>query len=63
MFTTAGEYVGLLALSGYHVFLPSYPTGQFVSSACSTHYPSLVPFLSSSPTHLQQLYTTTEHQL
>ena len=29
MFTTAGEYIGLLVLSGCHVLLPSYPTGQF----------------------------------
>ena len=63
MFTTAGEYVGLLALSGYHVLLPSYPTSQFVSPASPTHYPSPVPFLSSSPTYLQQLYTTIEHEL
>ena len=58
MFTTAGEYIGLLVLSGNHVLLPSYPTGQFVSPASPTHYPSPVSFLSSSPTLLQQLYTT-----
>lgn len=56
MFKVAAEYVGLLALSGYHVLVPSYPTDLFVYSACPAHHPSLVPFLSSSPIRLQQLY-------